>query len=107
MVYLSVLTIGEIRKGIETLPESNKKVRLTLWLNTLLEDYNDRILPLDISIAEKWGVIQAHAETAGTPMTTIDGLLAATASVHQLVVVTRNTSDFEPSQVSFCNPWTG
>ena len=104
-VFLSVLTIGEVRKGIEGLPESREKTRLALWLNTLLDEYRDRILPLDLSVAETWGILQAHAEETGTPMGTIDGLLAATASVHHLMIVTRHASDFVPSHLPLMNPW--
>jgi len=103
--FISVLTIGEVRKGIEKLPMSKKKVSLTQWLTTLLEDYHERILPIDLAISEAWGIIQATAEKAGTPMSTIDGLLAATASVHQFVIVTRNEADFLPSHLPLLNPW--
>jgi len=103
--FLSVLTVGEVRKGIEKLPNSKKKKRLALWYATLLNDYRDRILPIDLAISEAWGNIQAQSEKSGTPMATIDGLLAATALVHRLLVVTRNEKDFLPSFVSILNPW--
>ncbi len=104
-IFLSVLVIGEIGKGIEKLPDSKKKIRLTLWLNTLLDDYQDRIIPLDLPAAESWGAMQARAEEAGTPMGTIDGLIAATASARHLMLVTRNTSDFAPSHLPLIIPW--
>lgn len=104
-LFLSVLTIGEIRKGLSKLPDSKKKERLTLWLNTLLEEYNERILPVDLAVAGNWGVIQGNAEKVGTPMSTIDGLIAATASTYNLILVTRNECDFTPGQISIINPW--
>ncbi len=96
-LFLSVITIGEIKKGIVKLPESKKKTQLALWFNTLLEDYNERVLPLDLQVSEAWGIMQGQAEKAGTPMSTLDGLIAATASVHHLLLVTRNENDFCPS----------
>lgn len=105
-VFLSVITIGEIRKGLVKLPESKKKAQLTLWLNTLVHEYNERILPFDLTVAEKWGIMQGNAAQAGTPMSTLDGFIAATASVHNLIIVTRNERDFLPSRIPLLNPWT-
>jgi len=104
-LFLSVLTIGEVRKGLAKLPDSKKKERLTQWLDTLLEEYKERILPIDLMVSENWGIIQGSAEKAGTPMSTIDGLIAATASTHNLILVTRNECDFIPGQITLVNPW--
>ncbi|NIM17134.1 MAG: PIN domain-containing protein [Candidatus Aminicenantes bacterium] len=104
-LFLSVLTIGEVRKGLVKLPDSKKKEQLTLWLNTLLEEYNERIIPIDLTVAENWGTIQGNAEKAGTPMSTIDGLISAMASTYNLILVTRNESDFTPAQIPLINPW--
>jgi predicted nucleic acid-binding protein len=104
-LFLSVLTIGEVRKGLVKLPDSKKKEKLTLWLNSLLKDYNERIIPIDLTVSESWGIIQGNAEKAGIPMSTIDGLIAATASTHNLILVTRNESDFTPGQIPIMNPW--
>lgn len=105
-LFLSVLTMGEMRKGLSKLPKSKKKQRLTAWLNTLLQDYKERILPIDLLVAENWGRIQGEAEKAGTPLSTLDGLIAATAHTYNLTVVTRNESDFKPADVPMVNPWT-
>lgn len=104
-LFLSVITIGEIEKGLTKLPDSKKKERLTLWLNTLLNEYQERILPVDLMVAENWGVLQGNAEMAGTPMSSIDSLLAATTYTHNLTLVTRNESDFVPGITPIINPW--
>lgn len=104
-LFLCSLTIGEIRKGLTKLPESKKKEKLTDWLNTLLENYQDRIYPIDITIAEAWGVIQGRVENEGMPMSSIDGLIAATSHTHNLILVTRNEKDFQASKLSIINPW--
>ncbi len=104
-LFLSVITIGEIEKGLTKLPDSKKKERLTSWLNTLLNEYQERILPVDLMVAENWGVLQGNAEMAGTPMSSIDSLLAATTYTHNLTLVTRNESDFVPGITPIINPW--
>ena len=104
-LFLSVMTIGEIEKGLTELPDSKKKVRLTVWLNTLLNEYQERILPVDLMVAENWGVLQGNAEMAGAPMSSIDSLLAATTYTHNLTLVTRNESDFVPGIAPIVNPW--
>jgi len=105
VLFLCAITIGEVRKGLTKLPDSGKKEQLTLWLNTLLEEYKERILSIDLMVCENWGVLQGNAEKAGTPMSSIDGLLAATTYTHNLTLVTRNESDFYPSNIPIINPW--
>ena len=104
-LFLSVITIGEIRKGITKLPDSKKKYQLTSWLNTLLEEYQEKICPVDLDVAESWGVIQGKAESNGTPVASIDSLIAAVAQTYNLIVVTRNEKDFAPTNVTVLNPW--
>ncbi len=98
---MCVITIGEVRKGLTKLPNSNKKERLAVWLNTLLEEYKERILPIDLMVCENWGVLQGNAEKAGTPMSSIDSLIAATTYTHNLTLSTRNEEDFIPKQHSY------
>ena len=104
-LFLSVITIGEIRKGLTKLPDSKKKERLTGWLNTLLDEYSERIISIDLMVAENWGFLQGKANREGTPMATIDSLLAATAYTYSLTLTTRNESDFVQSGVPMLNPW--
>ncbi|MCP4683421.1 MAG: type II toxin-antitoxin system VapC family toxin [Desulfobacterales bacterium] len=104
-LHLSVITIGEIRKGLTKLPDSKRKDLLTNWLNTLLEDYQDRIYSIDLTIAENWGIIQGNTEKKGEPMSSLDSLIAAIAYTHNLILVTRNERDFEASNLPIKNPW--
>ncbi len=104
-LFLSVITIGEIRKGLSKLPVSVKKEKLTVWLNILLEEYGERILTIDLSVAENWGEIQGRAEKAGTPMLSIDGLIAAITYTNNMTLVTRNENDFIAANIPILNPW--
>jgi len=102
LLFLSVLTIGEIRKGISSLPSGNKRALLESWLgNDLVIRFTDRILSIDFEIAERWGLLSAQSK--GLPV--VDGLLAATALHHNLTFVTRNTSDVRFAGLSVFNPW--
>lgn len=104
-LFLTSITVGEIRKGLAKLPNSKRKVRISEWINTLLEQYANRIIPIDLSVAENWGEHQGISEKDGKPIPTVDGLIASTARVHNLVLVTRNEVDFENCNVSILNPW--
>lgn len=102
-LYLSVLTLGEIRKGIERVDNVPKKQALIDWLEVELPNYFvGRLLDLDSPVADRWGRLMA---SAGRPLPAIDGLLAATALQHDLTLVTRNTRDFEGLGVRLLNPW--
>jgi predicted nucleic acid-binding protein len=105
-LFLSVLTIGEIRKGLTGLAAGKRRTRLEAWLVMDLQSrFDGRILPIEAGIADRWGAMSAEAKRRGKPLAIIDGLLAATAQQHKLTVVTRNTSDFAITQVSLINPW--
>ena len=104
-LFLCAITIGEVRKGLTKLPVSGKKERLTLWLNTLLIEYKERILSIDLMVCENWGVLQGNAEKAGNRMSTIDSLIAATTYTHNLTLATRNENDFTASNIPIINPW--
>ena len=105
-LFLSVITVGEIRKGLTKLPESKKKTSLTNWINTLIEDYQQRIYSIDLAVAENWGSIQGKAEKDGAPMASIDSLIAAIAYTFNLILVTRNESDFIAANLTILNPWS-
>jgi predicted nucleic acid-binding protein len=105
-LYLSVLTLGEIRKGVASLPPSKRRTRLEAWLEVDLEArFAGRIVPIDAAISDRWGSIAAEAKRKGKVLPVIDGLLAATALHHNLTVVSRNASDFKQSLVRVLNPW--
>lgn len=105
-VYLSVITIGEITKGIEKLPESERKQNLRDWLeHDLFPRFHGRILPLDTDVLIQWGGLLARLEAGGNPMPAIDSLIAATVLTHAMTLVTRNVSDFESTGIEMINPW--
>jgi len=107
LFFLSVLTIGEIRKGINSLPSGNKRALLESWLgNDLVMRFAGRILSIDFGIAERWGLLSAQAKASGVLFPVIDGLLAATALHHNLTFATRNTNDVKLAGLSVFNPWT-
>lgn len=106
LLYLSVLTIGEIRKGVAALPQSRRRTQLESWLELDLQArFSERILSIDTQIADRWGLLAAEARRKGRALSAIDGLLAATALHHNLTIVSRNVSDFAGTQVLILNPW--
>ena len=107
LLYLSVLTLGEIRKGISFLPLSRRRVALEAWLDHDLSlRFSDRILPVDKQVADRWGRIAGSAAVKKSPLPVIDGLFAATAQHHNLTLVTRNTRDIAATGVPAFDPWT-
>ena len=105
-LYLSVITIGEIEKGILKLRkvDPRRSQKLTAWLGKVEQRFAGRILPLDVAALHVWAQISAHAELAGQPLPVMDSLLIATAQCHGLTVVTRNVQDFALYPQVF-NPW--
>lgn len=104
-LYLSVINIGEIKKGINKLPASKKKQDLLFWLETLLEDYQSRILTVDLSVMENWSLLVANAEKKGQPIASMDSIIAAIAYTYHLTLVTRNERDFYACNIPMLNPW--
>ena len=105
-LYLSVLTLGELEKGITKLQASQRKDDLREWLeHDLTARFEGRILPVDFAVAAAWGTLQGEAERSGKKLPVIDSLLAATAEIHQLTIATRNVADFERCSVAILNPW--
>ena len=101
---LSCVTLGEIWKGVHLMPEGKRRNAIASWANSLESDFSETILPLDSETLKIWGKLYAKHETKGVNMAVLDSLIAATALVHGLIVVTRNTSDFPP-EVKTVNPW--
>ena len=105
-LYLSVLTLGEIRKGIERPTDSRKRVQLGNWLDRDLKlRFTGRWLPVDDETSERWGLVTADLLKRGIQLPVIDGLIAATALTHGMTLVTRNTSDVSETGVLLLNPW--
>jgi predicted nucleic acid-binding protein len=105
-LYLSVVSIGELRRGFVPLPQGPRRTRLEQWLeNDVMLWFDQRILPVTKEIADRWGVIDGTCQMQGTPANTADGLIAATALEHGLIVVTRNVRDFTRLGVQLVNPW--
>ncbi len=104
--YLSVVTIGEIRRGISRTPSVKRRDLLTKWLHEeLLIRFDNRILPLDTGVLLDWGEFTGSLANEGRPMPIMDSLIAATAVHHGLTVVTRDTEDFTRARVRVFNPW--
>ncbi len=103
--YVSVLTVGEIAKGIHLLHESKKKRDLRNTLTLLEAEYQQNILNIDSEIMKIWGELLAVSQKKGTPIPVSDGLIAATAARHGLHIMTRNVSDFEGTGALVINPW--
>jgi tRNA(fMet)-specific endonuclease VapC len=105
-VYLSVVTIGELRKGFEKLPASRRKETLHDWLNNdLLIRFSGRILTLDVGVMLTWGVLMGQREREGRRLAAIDSLIAAVALHHRCCLVTRNEDDFQETGITIVNPW--
>lgn len=103
-LYLSVLTLGELRKGIDALSDEGRKMHLLDWLETELPAFfAGRILPVDATVADRWGRLQAQARR---PLPAIDSLLAATALTYGLSLITRNQKDFQYADLQVISPWS-
>jgi predicted nucleic acid-binding protein len=112
-IYLSVITLGEIMKGVALKARADRQAagHLAEWLGKLRREFADRILPISDHVAVEWGRIaalrphQGKSDQSDLPLSDADGLIAATAKVHDLILVTRNVADFDDAGVSIVNPW--
>ena len=103
-LHMSVLSLGEIRRGVERLAASARRERLRIWLESELPDwFEDRVLVIDAAVADRWGRLLVEA---GRPVPAVDSLLAATALYHELRFVTRNTTDFAYPGLDVVDPWS-
>lgn len=106
-LFVSCLTLGEIRKGVELRAMDARRAEIETWLMTVIpRQFRGRILPVDQEVALEWGRISADGQRRGRVLPTADGLLIATATVHGLTVVTRNERDFAERGVPVLNPWS-
>lgn len=105
-LFLSTVTIGELRRGFVMLPNSERRMRLEKWFqNTLLPQFHSRVLAVTYSVAERWGVLDGECQLKGIVLSTADGMIAATALEHDLTLVTRNVKDFANLGLRLLNPW--
>ena len=105
-VYVSVLSMGELRKGVELLPPGPRQDDVRRFVDRIEREYADRLLDVDLDVAHIWGEITARGKLSGTPVPTTDGLIAATALRYGLRVVTRNVDHFESAGALVFNPWS-
>lgn len=104
-LFVSVLTLGEIAKGIGLLPAGKKRNELLSWLDGLREEYSERLLPVTSEIAILWGQTSARLKAIGVGIPAVDGLLAATALYHGLHLMTHNKRHFDATGVAVVDPW--
>ncbi|MBN4055236.1 type II toxin-antitoxin system VapC family toxin [bacterium AH-315-K03] len=102
-LYLSALSLGEIRKGVEKMPSGRRRNQVLSWLEHELPGwFENRVLPIDHHVADEWGRLLSRA---GRTLPAIDSLIAATSLYHRLTVVTRNVKDFDLPDIDILNPW--
>lgn len=106
-VFISVVTLAELRHGVERMGDGDRRRRIDEWLRLELPArFEGRVLFIDDAVADAWGRVVAHREALGRRIGPMDAFIAATAKVHELTVVTRNTSDFKLSVKAVVNPWS-
>jgi toxin FitB len=104
--FISVASLAEIRAGTERMPQGRRRRLLSAWLTDDLPGrFEGRVLPIDRSVADRWGVIVARGLRAGVTIGTMDGFFAATAATHRLTLATRNVRDFQRLGIPLLNPW--
>ncbi len=107
-IFISVVTLAELRYGIERLAESIRRQRLDEWLQEELpQRFEGRVLPVNGAVADSWGRLMARGRKTGRPVGAVDAFIAATAQAHHLTLVTRNVRDFKPMMNDIVNPWAG
>ena len=105
LLFASILTFAEIRRGIELLPAGKRRTQLEEWQADIETSFASRLLPVTKTIGDRWAILSAQAQRRGTPLAIMDGFIAATALEHDLTVATRNVKDFAGLGVTVFNPW--
>ncbi len=106
LFFVSAMTFGEIKKGIEKMTDAARRKKLERWVDEFLTPrFWNRMLAIDGRVANVWGHLVAKSEKKGRALPTVDSLIAATAITHDLLIVTRNTKDFEGLNLELVNPW--
>jgi len=106
LLYLSSITLGELRYGIDLLPRGKRKNALLTWYAQLCLSYRGHVVAPSLEICELWGEMRARRQRSGQPLGMADGLIAATTLASGMALVTRNTDDFKGLGVELLNPWT-
>jgi len=105
-VYISVISLAEIRRGVELLPAGRRRERLASWLaEELPVRFEERILDIDAQVATTWGVVMARGQKSGMTLGSMEAFVAATAETHDLTLATRNIKDFQRLGISLLDPW--
>jgi toxin FitB len=105
-IFISVISIAEISRGLEKMPKSKRRDRIAAWLvEDLPKRFERRILPVDFATAQDWGVVSEEVRKRGVSLTAMDAFFAATARIHEMTLVTRNTRDFQHLRAPLLNPW--
>ena len=104
-MFLSVVTVAEVRQGISFLPPGRRREIFEAWLDDLRARYENRTIDITADIADRWGRMAGEMRAKGKPMPVMDGFIAATAIVHSCVVATRNIRHFEPFGIDVIDPW--
>jgi predicted nucleic acid-binding protein len=105
-MFISVMTVGEIYKGVLPLPDGNRRASLETFLSEVETSYGDRVIRIDAITCRQWAQVVVQRSRLGRPISTNDALIAATALQHNLTLITRNTDDFTHTNVQLLNPWT-
>ncbi len=105
LLYISSITFGELRYGIDILPDGKRKNELLMWYAQLSLSYKGHIITPDFEVYEQWGILRAECKKNGISLSMADGLIAATALSSSMAIVTRNINDFQGLGVEIINPW--
>ncbi len=104
-IYISSMTLGEVHRGIQKLPQSKKRTELLQWVGSIEQKFEDKILSFNKDVSILWGQLTAQLEKKGHPMSAFDSIICATSMYNNCCLITRNVKDFEKSGIEIINPW--